>query len=122
MTQRMIEQATLDHWADKDQQQRDEIVALISACESMTAERDALQAKLDGAEAIVTAYQIWDTAEKVGMDEFVLWTASGQVFLRLKVTHKHEQLDAAALEFVTCDLLDLLNIRVALSSIKGEET
>ena len=82
---------------------------------ALAAERDALRAEVERLREALRGHQIWESAEKVEPDEFVLWTPDGQVCLRLKVTHHHERLDPAGVEFVTCDLLDLLNARAALA-------
>ena len=82
---------------------------------ALAAENAALRAEVERLREALRGHQIWESAEKVEPDEFVLWTPDGQVCLRLKVTHHHERLDPAGVEFVTCDLLDLLNALAALA-------
>ena len=87
---------------------RDDVVPVL-------AENAALRAEVERLREALRGHQIWESAEKVEPDEFVLWTPDGQVCLRLKVTHHHDRLDPAGVEFVTCDLLDLLNALAALA-------
>ena len=85
---------------------------------------DVTRPRLEAADAIAEAlagHQIWELAEKVAPDEFVLWMPDGQVCVRLAVTHKNVKLDNAELEFVTCDLLDLLNARASLAAHPEEQ-
>ena len=77
---------------------------------------DALKAKdaeIARLREVLRGHQLWTHAENVE-NEFVLWAETGEVLMRLKPTHRHANLEPAAVEFVLGDLLDLLNVRAAL--------
>ena len=80
----------------------------------LAARIEALEAENKRLREALSGNQIWERAEKIDADEFVLWTVDGHVAVRMKITHRHELLSSAGLEFLTCDLLDLLNSRAAL--------
>ena len=87
--------------------------------EALTAERDALAERLEKAVRALRGHQLWTHAENVD-GEFVLWAETGEVLMRLLPTHRHQNLEPAAVEFVIGDLLDLLNARATLAQITGE--
>jgi hypothetical protein len=78
---------------------------------------DALEAKdaeIARLREALGGHQLWTHAENVE-GEFVLWAETGEVLMRLKPTHRHQNMEPAAVEFVLGDLLDLLNARAALA-------
>jgi hypothetical protein len=93
-------EADLDSW-DEERREAADIL------EAKDAEIARLRKALGG-------HQLWTHAENVE-GEFVLWAETGEVLMRLKPTHRHQNMEPAAVEFVLGDLLDLLNARAALA-------
>jgi len=89
-------------------------------CKALEAERDALAEKLAMAVEALRGHQLWTHAENVD-GEFVLWAETGEVLMRLLPTHRHQNLEPAAVEFVLGDLLDLLNVRATLTALEDKK-